>query len=123
VIKREVFEKAGLFDESLPVCEDYDMWLRISSKYPILFINQPLIVKRGGHEDQLSKKYEAIDRFRIQSLVKILSSNTLDEDNRVKAEAELKKKCQIYAKGAEKRGRIKEAKHYIKLLEAVDSEY
>ena len=122
LIKREVFEKIGLFDESLPVCEDYDMWLRISSKYPILFIEKPLIVKRGGHEDQLSKKYEAIDRFRIQSLVKILSSNILNEDNRVKAAAELKKKCQIYIRGAQKRGRMEEAEYYIKLLEVVNSE-
>jgi len=55
VVKKEVFDDVGFFDESLPVCEDYDMWLRITSKYPVLFVDKPLIVKRGGHEDQLSR--------------------------------------------------------------------
>jgi len=36
--------------------------------------------------------------------------------------AELKKKCQIYIRGAQKRGRMEEAEYYIKLLEVVNSE-
>ncbi len=55
VIKRKVFDRVGLFDETLPVCEDYDMWLRITSSYPVLFIDMPFIIKRGGHKDQLSR--------------------------------------------------------------------
>jgi GT2 family glycosyltransferase len=105
VIKREVFEDVGFFDESMPVCEDYDMWLRISSKYPILFIDKPLITKKGGHDDQLSKQYEAMDRFRIQSILKIMKSGTLDNKLYAMAEKELKKKYQIYTTGARKRGR------------------
>ena len=56
LINRQLLDEVGVFDETLEVCEDYDLWLRISARYPIQFIETPLIVKRGGHEDQLSKK-------------------------------------------------------------------
>ena len=42
IINRKVFNEVGLFDEKLPSCEDYDMWLRICSRYPVLFINEAL---------------------------------------------------------------------------------
>lgn len=118
LIKKSVFDETGGFDESMPVCEDYDMWLRITSRYPVLFLEDFLIVKRGGHADQLSRSREAIDRFRIKSLLKMLASGLLgDKDRRLTAE-ELRRKCVIYAKGAEKRGRTDEARHYLSLAEA-----
>ncbi|MCX5806988.1 MAG: glycosyltransferase [Proteobacteria bacterium] len=117
VIKREMFDKVGLFDESMPVCEDYDLWLRISAQYPVLFIEQPLIVKRGGHDDQLSKSYEAMDKFRIQSLANLLNSGILDETQKIKAAEELKTKCLIVANGAKKRGKSEEAEHYLRLAD------
>jgi len=119
VIKRNVFDEVGLFDEDLPVCEDYDMWLRITSRYPVLFIDKLFIIKRGGHQDQLSRAYEAIDRFRIQSLTKIIQSNTLSTKMRTAALNELKKKCRIYAMGAKKRGRFQESNAYIQLYETL----
>jgi glycosyltransferase involved in cell wall biosynthesis len=122
VIKREIFDDVGLFDESLPVCEDYDIWLRIASKYPVLFVDKPLIVKRGGHEDQLSIRYEGIDRFRIQSLLKIVNSGTLDNAQYTQAKEELIKKCQIYGNGAKKRGKVEEAGHYFELIKHLKQE-
>ena len=71
MIRRSLFDEIGYFDETLPACEDYDLWLRITKTYPVYFIDTPLIVKRGGHEDQLSRKHWGIDRFRIQALEKI----------------------------------------------------
>jgi len=109
LIKRDVFCQTGLFDESLPVCEDYDMWLRISSRFPILLIDKPLIKKNGGHRDQLSKRYEVMDLFRIESLIRLLRANVLNNDMKHKAAEELRRKCLIVAKGALKRGRIEEA--------------
>ena len=44
MIKKECFEKVGFFDESLPECEEYDLWLRIATRYPVGFINKPLTV-------------------------------------------------------------------------------
>jgi glycosyltransferase involved in cell wall biosynthesis len=115
LIHRSIFDDVGAFDESLPVCEDYDMWLRITSRYPVLFIEKPLIIKQGGHTDQLSRAYDGMDRFRIASMARMLDSARLDPDLTAKAVRELVKKCRIYAGGALKRGRKDEADHYFDL--------
>lgn len=115
LIHRSIFDAVGTFDESMPVCEDYDMWLRITSRYPALFIEKPLIVKQGGHADQLSRSYDGMDRFRIQSIARILDSGALDLVYAEKAVEELTKKCRIYAGGALKRGRKEEADRYLRL--------
>jgi glycosyltransferase involved in cell wall biosynthesis len=117
IIKRQIFDVVGLFDESLPVCEDYDMWLRICCQYPALFIAQPLIVKQGGHGDQLSKNYEVMDIYRIQALLKILASGVLEDSQRTATIKELKRKCLVVANGAEKRGRTEESKYYWRIVE------
>ena len=72
LFRKEVFETIGHFDESLPACEDYDFAIRLAFQYPVYFIDRPLIVKRGGHDDQLSRKYWGMDRFRVQALEKAL---------------------------------------------------
>ena len=102
MINRKVFNEVGLFDEKLPSCEDYDMWLRICSRYPVLFINEALTNKYGGHDDQLSKKYWGIDRFRIIALEKIIESNNLDPIQTKVTINELLKKINIFLKGSEK---------------------
>ena len=117
MIHRSVFDDVGLFDESLPACEDYDLWLRISAKYPVLFIDQPLINKYGGHEDQLSHKYWGMDRFRIQALEKIISQGDLSGENKQDAIQMLVKKALIFRNGALKRGKIESADHYQQLLD------
>ena len=119
VVGRQVFDDVGIFDQSLPVCEDYDMWLRITCRYPVSFINRQLIVKQGGHADQLSRRFEAMDRFRIKSLAKILSTGILTLEQRTLTLAELRKKCAIHVQGARKRGRFKEAAEYATLPDTV----
>ena len=84
------------------------MWLRITARYPVLFVEKPLIVKQGGHEDQLSKRFPAMDRFRIESIARILQSDVLNEAMRNAAIRELEKKCRIYMLGAVKRGKTEE---------------
>jgi len=72
MIHQRIFNDAGVFDENLPVCEDYDLWLRIAYKYQIALIPEKLVVKTGGHSDQLSRQYWGMDRYRIIALEKIL---------------------------------------------------
>lgn len=120
VIHRSVFNAVGPFDESLPVCEDYDMWLRITARYPVTFIEKQLIVKRGGHPDQLSRAYDGMDRFRIESIAKILGGGILTPDLAQKAIEELRKKCRIYAGGAMKRGKKEEGEYYLNLASAYE---
>jgi hypothetical protein len=114
--RRSLFEKFGLFDESLPACEDYDMWLRVSCRCPVYLIKTPLIIKRGGHADQLSGQ-PALDKFRIQAIKKILDSQILSADQYNAAVNMLKHKCALYAAGCRKRGRTEEAQYYRFLAE------
>lgn len=122
VIRRSVFDAAGVFDESLPVCEDYDMWLRITARFPVTFIQKQLIIKRGGHPDQLSRAYAGMDRFRIASIVKVLDSGILSPGQARKAIGELRTKCRIYAGGAMKRGKKEEGERYLRLASAYEDE-
>ena len=108
LIQKEVFDNIGIFDESLRVCEDYDLWLRITSKYPVVFLDIPLIYKYGGHADQLSKVNDGIESYRIQSLEKIIKSGFLSNEQKVMAVNALVNKMKIYSKGLEKRKKLVE---------------
>jgi len=114
VVKRDVLEKIGLFDESLPACEDYDFWLRATHSFEVKLINENLTIKDGGRSDQLSSQW-GLDKYRIQALEKMLSSNHLNEEEYKFTCGELVKKCRIYASGAEKRGRLEEGNLYNEL--------
>ena len=108
MIKKILFDKKGLFDESLPACEDYDLWLRVSIDCPIYLTPEPYVIKKGGHDDQLSSA-PGLDKYRIMSLQKLLLCDTLSDVQRCLVIEVLKKKCIIYSNGCEKRGRIEEA--------------
>ena len=111
MIRRDVLDSAGGFDETLPACEDYDLWLRISCRFPVYLIGTPLTVKRGGHDDQLSKK-AGLDKFRIKAIENIIKTGILSDNQHRAALKMLKKKCGIYAAGCRKRGREEEARYY-----------
>jgi len=116
MIRKQLFDIVGLFDESLPACEDYDLWLRISCRYPVHLIDTPLIVKRGGHGDQLSKT-AGLDKYRIQALMNVIESRLLSKAQYNAALQTLQEKSSIYAAGCRKRGREDEARYFEKLTE------
>jgi len=116
IMRKTLFSKVGLFDEALPVCEDYDLWLRISARFPIFFINKKLIIKRGGHSDQLSNRSWGNDRYRVIALEKLLSEPTVAHEEREMILKEMKKKCQILHQGFLKRGKEIEAKYYQEVM-------
>ena len=116
MLRKEVFDIVGLFDEGLPVCEDYDLWLRITSRFPVFFINQKLIIKRGGHEDQLSRRFWGNDRFRVQALEKIINEGIIKEQQKKLAIHELVKKSIILENGFRKRRALSEADYYQRLI-------
>ncbi len=115
LIHRSVLDQVGLFDEELPACEDYDLWLRIAVHFPIWLLLQQLIIKRNGHSGQQSQKYWGMDRFRIQSLVKLLDSGELTKENVQATTDILQGKCNIMANGSKKRGKAGEASYYSSL--------
>jgi glycosyltransferase involved in cell wall biosynthesis len=117
MLERSLLDEVGWFDESLPACEDYDLWLRIAWRFPIHLISMPLVIKRGGHADQLSRA-PGLDRFRIYALKKVLENppgGALTHNQRTAAVEALSNKCVVYARGCLKRGRVDEARHYLRL--------
>jgi len=115
MFEKTLMDEIGMFDENMPACEDYDLWLRISYKYLVYLIDKPFIVKRGGHDDQLSR-VAGLDKFRIYSLKKILKRQCLSKEQTIATLNIFKKKCKIFADGCLKRGKEKEADYYNKLI-------
>ena len=116
LIDRRLLQEHGLFDETFPVCEDYELWLRISSRNPIFFLEEALIVKTGGHRDQLSRSTWGMDRYRIQALTKIYRSGNLTPQQRAWTAREIVRKGDILARGFRNRGKGDEATEYEKMV-------
>ncbi len=112
MIQRSLFELKGFFDEALPACEDYDLWLRIATTHAIELIDRPCTIKRGGHDDQLSS-HHSLDKYRIRAIEKLLKSDSLTQDQREKALKIYRSKARIYGQGCIKRGRTDEGNRYL----------
>jgi len=124
IIHRSIFKQYGDFDTSLPACEDYDLWLRICAFLPVLYIDEPLIIKHGGHEDQLSKKHWGMDRFRIAALEKVMNNPSIDNCYKNSARNILHTKLKILINGAEKRGKKdNEMEQYLYKMTKYSSDY
>ncbi|UCF85153.1 MAG: glycosyltransferase family 2 protein [Desulfobacteraceae bacterium] len=119
MLKRSLLEEVGLFDEDLPVCEDYDLWLKIACRYPVHLIKQELVVKEGGYKDQLSSRHKGMDRFRIKVLEKLIKSGELNERQQKLVLKELSLKCRIYGNGCLKRGKTEEGEYFLNIPETL----
>ncbi len=115
MMQRSLFQEMGGFNESLPACEDYDLWLKITSKYPIGLVDEYLITKSGGHPDQLSTTVMGLDRFRIRSILNLLNSGTLTAKQESLCRQIVAQKAIVVANGYKKRGRICEYDRYEKI--------
>lgn len=109
VLHRKIFKALGHFDEELPVCEDYDLWLRILLQFKTGYLNQKLVTKYGGHSDQLSTSHWGMDRFRVQSLENLLTQSKLEREFVPLILKTLIQKLEILCKGFTKRGKFLEA--------------
>jgi glycosyltransferase involved in cell wall biosynthesis len=117
LLHRTLFDEIGWFDQSLPVCEDYDFWLRLLLHTELRLVDKNLVNKHGGHPDQLSTTTWGMDRYRVQSLEKILTSSSLPQDQEDALISTLAEKLSILANGAAKRGKMEQAKQYQKVLQ------
>ena len=122
MMRRDVYVQLGGFRADMQIAEDYEFWLRVCARHPVAYVDQPLVDKRAGHRDQLSRKYGHIERFRIDGLLQLVQDGYfLQPEIAASAEpaelqrlacAELARKCAIYAAGAARRGRSGEAARY-----------
>ena len=110
MIHKDLFTDIGYFDEKLIACEDYDLWLRILNKYELGLINEKLIRKIAGHENQLSFSTKLMDKYRIQALQKHINSKSKNIILQ-----QIIQKCDILIKGAVKHQNKEIEEHYTHL--------
>ena len=106
---RSLWDELGPFDESLPACEDYSLWLRVGARHPVGLLPEPLVVKSGGHADQLSRRIIGLDLYRVYAMIDLLRNMALDDEQRTLVEAALRERVRLYAQGCIKHGKDEEA--------------
>ncbi len=99
---RSKLSRWGVFDERFPIAEDYDLWLRVTSNQEVGFLEEPLTIKQGGHEDQLSRA-PLMDYWRLRSLEKIFLFGNLNLQHKQAVQMEAGKKIEVLANGGRKR--------------------
>ena len=107
LINKKLFKKYGMFNTRLTVCEDYELWIRFTSKVQVALISQPCVIKYGGHDDQLSKKFWGMDRFRVKALEKLLLHFQLNLSQKKYMLSVLLTKINIILIGAKNRKNVK----------------
>ncbi len=118
MMRREFFDIAGGFDESLPCCEDYDLWVRASGQIEFFKVDHPLTYKQGGREDQVSEQHRmGMDQFRITSLEKCLHLHVFSREQRMLLARELVRKSTIYGNGCVKHDRVEAGQKYLDIAE------
>lgn len=118
MVKREIFSEVGLFNKEMRCCEDYDLWLRTSSRYPFLLVDTPLTIKEGGREDQVSWQYRiGMDTLRIRAILDLLREGHLSRRQLVSSLQELQRKCLVYGHGCVKHKRPEEGEWYLQTAE------
>ncbi len=122
LLTRSLFDRTGGFNESLPACEDYDLWLRICRNHLVGLIDDYLLIRYGGHSDQLSANVMGLDRFRIRTILGLLERNQLRESQKLTAITTLKKKATVVANGYLKRGNPELYERFISIVKRFDSE-
>ena len=115
LLRKDLLDTYGPFDERFPACEDYELWLRITRQKPVGLNPEPDLIRYGGHSDQLSARYPAMDRFRVAALLKALENE--DNPELIKSiTAALKQRLLILYTGAQKRQKLHDASIYQEIL-------
>lgn len=122
VLNRSLLESIGFFDENLPVCEDYDLWIRILVENEIGYLKETLVTKFGGHEDQLSSKHWGMDRFRVLSLKNLLIHSKLSTNQRISVLNTLTEKLNILAQGFAKHGKFAKSEEFLREMKTFSRE-
>ena len=82
VLRREVFDRCGLIDETLRMSEDFDFWLRVACDHHFAAIHEPLVRYRA-HPGQVSRNVE----WRIKTVWEIRARFDKDHGGKVSPRA------------------------------------
>jgi glycosyltransferase involved in cell wall biosynthesis len=112
MMQSSLLTEVGGFNESLPACEDYDLWLRITSRWPVGLVDEYLLTRYSNHGDQLSATTPVLDRFRIRAMIDLLADGYLTPEQTVWTRQMIVKKATIVANGYSKRGKEQEHERF-----------
>ena len=119
LLRKSLFDQFGGFREDYPVCEDYDLWLKIVSMHKVALVDEPLINKYAGHEEQLSFQYKAMDYWRVKSMKWILDNRELSTEKLESLKAVLKKKIDILEKGYRKHSNLENLDEILQIRDSI----
>ncbi len=123
LLSRRLFIQTGGFNEEYPVCEDYELWARITSSQPVGFVPEKLTVKYGGHNDQLSRNHVGIDYWRIKALCSLMKTVSLPESRRHDVLGEILCKARILLNGYLKHERQDEYRAVVCMIREIFPEF
>ena len=63
MVRKSCINQIGLFDENIPYCSDFEMWVRIASKFQFECIEDPL-AKYHIHQKKLSTNFDLVIKGR-----------------------------------------------------------
>jgi GT2 family glycosyltransferase len=72
ILRRDVFDRVGGFDEDLRLCEDWELWMRLAAEHTFAYYDRPLSVWER-HAGNMSANLDRMERDRIRALSKILA--------------------------------------------------
>jgi len=78
MVRRLVFEDVGYYDATLSAAENWDLWTRISKKYEIDYIDEPLTFYRV-HSENMSKNFQKMYQARMYFINKHLPADSSDQ--------------------------------------------
>ena len=122
-MRRRTFEELGGFNESYPVCEDYDLWLRLCSRYEVGWIPEPLIVRHGGRSDQLSESTPAMDYWRVKAMARLHATTSLEAAEHSALADEITRRGRVLLKGYLSRGNSDRLNEVTSLIQSVQPEF
>jgi glycosyltransferase involved in cell wall biosynthesis len=109
MLRRYLFEEIGGFDERYRVCEDYQLWLRIALREEVGLLDQELVIKHGGEDDQLTAIVPAFDRWRLRALLEMLP---MAAERTEAVRLGIVEKARILQRGADRQGNSEAAEIY-----------
>jgi len=77
IVRKDILEKVGYFDEDYRICEDYKMWLNIAKGYSVEFLDKPMVIRKRNSSNITKDKYLFITSG-IRLFEELMNSNGHD---------------------------------------------
>lgn len=122
LVRRECFDRAGFFDESLTAVEDWDMWMRIAVLYPMYYVNDVVTYVRV-HANSMSTNLVNMSRNKLhvqKSVYRHYHQKLLEHFSQSQLDALFGQTYLEYAKHHLLQGKQSIARHYAKIAAGLD---